>query len=309
VEKDGERRGYVAFVRATKRSGSVVVAELVATDDEYALELLDFVRELADGGSIRLRAQPFDVVAALVSAAADREASPQLWLRIVDVAQALSLRRYSAVSSTVLEVRDELLEANRGVFLLETYDDGTVSVSSSSDEAAIVIDVGILSRVFLGGATFLELAASGRDRRQRRFCTRRNRSRIRDDGNAVLLDAPLDPGTSDPLNPGHRIRQMRCGFSARPSGATNGRGRGSPHRERRHSTRFTWCPHPSGTSGAKSTGQHSSDECEPPSVHSIRADLASAVDALSSTVPSVNLPNALLELQAVVPWPRASYLR
>jgi predicted acetyltransferase len=161
VEEDGGERGYVAFVRATKRSESVIVAELVATDDEYARQLLDFLRELAGGSSIRLRAQPVDVVALLDSRATDRQASSQLWLRIVDVALALSRRSYSAASSTVLAVSDELLETNRGVFRLETYDDGAVSVAFCNDEPAITLDVGSLGRVFLGGSTFSELAASG----------------------------------------------------------------------------------------------------------------------------------------------------
>jgi len=161
IEQDGERQGYVAFVRPMKRSGSVVVSELVVTDDGGSLELLDFVRDLTDGEPMRLRSQPFDMIAALDGRAADREASPQLWLRILDVAQALSLRRYAAASSTVLAVGDELLEANRDRFLLETYDDGTASVASSTAEAAITLDVGALGRVFLGGSTFGELAASG----------------------------------------------------------------------------------------------------------------------------------------------------
>jgi predicted acetyltransferase len=161
VAADAERQGYVAFVRATKRSGAVVVAELAATDDESSRVLLEFVREVADGGPIRLRSQAFDVIAALDSAPTDREASPQLWLRIVDVPQALSLRRYSAASRTVLAVRDELLEANRGAFLLETYDDGTASVAPTNDEAAITLDAGSLGALFLGGSTFGELTASG----------------------------------------------------------------------------------------------------------------------------------------------------
>jgi predicted acetyltransferase len=161
LEQDGEREGYIAFVRPTTRPGAVVVAELVAADDGGSRELLAFVRTLTDGGSVRLRAQRLDVISALDGRAADSEPSPQLWLRILDVEAALSLRRYAAASRTVLAIRDELLEANRGRFLLETFGDGTASVSRSSDVAEITLDIADLSRIFLGGSTFGELAASG----------------------------------------------------------------------------------------------------------------------------------------------------
>jgi predicted acetyltransferase len=166
LEQDGDRggyrEGYVAFVRPTTRPGALVVAELVAADDGGNRELLAFVRGLTDGGAVRLRAQPFSVIAALDGRATDSEPSPQLWLRILNVETALSLRRYAAASRTVLAVRDELLEANRGRFLLETYGDGTASATRSSDVAEITLDIADLGRIFLGGSTFAELASSGR---------------------------------------------------------------------------------------------------------------------------------------------------
>jgi predicted acetyltransferase len=134
---------------------------LIVHDDEHAAELLDFVRGVIGGGQLRLRSQPFDVISALDGTATERESSPQLWLRILDVAKALSLRRYAASSATVLSISDELLEVNRGRFLLETYDDGTAVVARTGDAAAITLDVGALARVFLGGSTFGELAVAG----------------------------------------------------------------------------------------------------------------------------------------------------
>jgi predicted acetyltransferase len=61
----------------------------------------------------------------------------------------------------VLAISDELLEANRGRVLLETYGDGTASVTPSADAAEIMLGIGDLGRIFLGGSTFGELAASG----------------------------------------------------------------------------------------------------------------------------------------------------
>ena len=161
VERDEGRRGYVAFVRPTQRSESVVVAELVAQDDGHAGQLIDFVRAVGGGAQVRLRAQPYDVITAFDGAAADRIASPQLWLRILDVEQALSLRRYAAASRTVLALRDELLDANGGHFLLKTHADGTATVARCKEVAAVTLDVGALARVFLGGSTFADLVESG----------------------------------------------------------------------------------------------------------------------------------------------------
>jgi predicted acetyltransferase len=161
VERDGNQVGYVAFVRPLRQSTPVLVAELIAQDDEDAAELLDFVRGVIGGDRVHLRSQPFDVIAALDGLASQHESSPQLWLRILDVVKVLSLRRYAASSSTVLLINDELLEVNRGRFLLETYDNGTAAVTRSAEAAAITLDVSALARVFLGGSTFGELAVAG----------------------------------------------------------------------------------------------------------------------------------------------------
>jgi hypothetical protein len=166
---DGVRRGgagwgaagYVAFVRATKRSGSVVVAELVATDDEYARELLDFVRELADGSSIRLRAQPVDVVA-LLERAADREASSAALAE--DRRRRPGAFRFGGIRPPRAQCSRYVTSCSRRIVASSCSRPTTTGLFRShrpTTRRRSRSTSGVLGRVFLGGSTFSELAASG----------------------------------------------------------------------------------------------------------------------------------------------------
>src|SRR5207248_7295890 len=84
-----------------------------------------------------------------------------LWLRLVDLEQALTRRRYGSGGSLVVEVADSTLPDNAGRFLLET--DGTASSCSRTPaDPEVSLDVADLAAVYLGGATFTTLARAGR---------------------------------------------------------------------------------------------------------------------------------------------------
>ncbi|HEY7024915.1 MAG TPA: GNAT family N-acetyltransferase [Candidatus Limnocylindrales bacterium] len=86
-----------------------------------------------------------------------------MWLRIVDVADALQRRGYSADGTVVLEVRDEFLPAAGGRFRLTTRA-GTGTVERTADAADIALDASDLGALYLGGFSFLDLARAGRAR-------------------------------------------------------------------------------------------------------------------------------------------------
>jgi predicted acetyltransferase len=161
LEVSGARAGYVAFVRPQQSSGQALVAELIVTSDEHVPALVEFLHGAVGSEQLFFRSQPRQVIDVLGSAATDLASSPQLWLRILDVAKALSLRRYGASLRAVFSIGDELLESNRGRFLLEVGADGTGVVTKTSEEAAVTLGVGALARLFLGGTTFRDLAARG----------------------------------------------------------------------------------------------------------------------------------------------------
>jgi len=84
-----------------------------------------------------------------------------LWLRVVDVAEALQRRGYSADGTVVLEIRDEFLPDAGGRFRLTTNGcKGTVE--RTADAADIALDASDLGALYLGGFTFQALTRAGR---------------------------------------------------------------------------------------------------------------------------------------------------
>jgi predicted acetyltransferase len=86
-----------------------------------------------------------------------------MWLRILDVADALQRRGYSADGTVALEVRDEFLPDAGGRFRLTT-NAGKGTVERTADAADIALDASDLGALYLGGFTFLDLARAGRTR-------------------------------------------------------------------------------------------------------------------------------------------------
>jgi predicted acetyltransferase len=84
-----------------------------------------------------------------------------MWLRILDVADALERRAYSADGTIVLEVRDAYMPETGGRFRLTTVG-GSGRVERTSDAADIALDAADLGAVYLGGHTLEELSRAGR---------------------------------------------------------------------------------------------------------------------------------------------------
>lgn len=93
------------------------------------------------------------------------EARDMLWLRILDVQQALEARHYPADGRLVLKVADPLGLAD-GTFALEVNGGTAVVTEAGNDEADLELDVAALSSMYLGGVHPVTLAASGRIREQ-----------------------------------------------------------------------------------------------------------------------------------------------
>ena len=83
-----------------------------------------------------------------------------LWVRLIDVAAALMLRRYVQSDRLVLEVRDELCPWNEGRFDLEGSSVGaTCRASSSSPD--LVLAVSDLVSAYMGTVSFSTLSQAG----------------------------------------------------------------------------------------------------------------------------------------------------
>jgi len=80
-----------------------------------------------------------------------------LWVRLVDVGDALSGRQYSADGSIVLDVHDDFCEWNTGRWKLA---DG--AATRTDEDADIALTAASLGSAYLGGISFSELARAGR---------------------------------------------------------------------------------------------------------------------------------------------------
>jgi predicted acetyltransferase len=80
-----------------------------------------------------------------------------LWLRLVDVAAALSARTYAADPDVVIEVADDFCPWNAGRYRLAGG--ACARVETAPD---LALDVGALAAAYLGGTTLLTLAGAGR---------------------------------------------------------------------------------------------------------------------------------------------------
>ena len=87
--------------------------------------------------------------------------SDLLWVRILDVASALSARRYPAPGRLVLEITDPFRPDTAGRYLLEGGPDGATCRRTGA-EADVTLAADALGALYLGGVSAATLAAAGR---------------------------------------------------------------------------------------------------------------------------------------------------
>jgi predicted acetyltransferase len=153
----------------TGPKGAVDVAEVIAATPEAYVALWEFLFSVDLTRTVR---HPFaaadEPLLYLVNeprALGDR-VSDSLWLRVVDVAAALSARRYAAGVDVVLEVADGLLPDNAGRWRL-VADPSGATCTATTEPADLACDVGDLGALYLGGAPLGALVAAGRVRELR----------------------------------------------------------------------------------------------------------------------------------------------
>ncbi|MHC4612052.1 MAG: GNAT family N-acetyltransferase [Planctomycetota bacterium] len=79
----------------------------------------------------------------------ERRVSDSLWLRMIDVPQALEGRRYAGRERLVLDVRDPFLPENSGRYLLEASPDGAACARTEED-ADLELGTDALAALYLG---------------------------------------------------------------------------------------------------------------------------------------------------------------
>jgi predicted acetyltransferase len=146
-------------------AGEVKVRELVAATPEAHAVLWAFLLDQDLTRTIVWELAPLDEPLWLMvnnPRAVRRTVGDGLWVRLVDVAAALSARTYSVDPDVVLEVSDAFCPWNEGRYRLS--DGGCEPTEGPAD---LSLDVAALGAAYLGGTTLLELAAAGRVRELR----------------------------------------------------------------------------------------------------------------------------------------------
>lgn len=87
--------------------------------------------------------------------------SDAVWLRILDLTEALTNRAYAEEGSLTFELRDDFCEWNAGRWKLSARSSGH-ALDRAKDEPDVVLGTAGLAAAYLGGNTFAELARAGR---------------------------------------------------------------------------------------------------------------------------------------------------
>jgi predicted acetyltransferase len=139
--------------------GEVRVAEAFATSPESTRELWRYLFRI--DLTTRVKCGLFDPASPLFLQVVDPRAlhlnvRDGLWLRLVDVEEALRRRTYTGGDEVVLEVRDTLLPENAGRYRVGG------KVARTNDAPDLALDVADLASAYLGAFSFLRLATAGR---------------------------------------------------------------------------------------------------------------------------------------------------
>jgi predicted acetyltransferase len=164
-DPDGYVTWYVDYegVELSAMRRVLHVVELFARTLDVAVDLWSYLLRLELVEEISALGRPLDEQVPLLlvdqRACAVGEVRDELWLRLVDVAEALRIRGWAptAGEAVVLEVSDELLPANSGRYRISSA--GAERVTSSRPDLSC--SVLHLATLYLGDRTPSQLAAAG----------------------------------------------------------------------------------------------------------------------------------------------------
>lgn len=168
---DGSVDGYVSykFLGWDTEPHTMHVVDLVAATHGAYLELWQFLAGIDLVERVTWEEAPLDDP--LAWALADprcidsSDSRDMLWLRILDVAQALEARRYPVEGRLVLEVLDAL-GLTAGTFALDASG-GEAAVESVDADPDLTLDVSALSSIYVGAVCPVTMTAAGRIREHR----------------------------------------------------------------------------------------------------------------------------------------------
>ena len=164
-ELDADVRGYAIYRHKPSwgegvSTAKTAVVEALAIDPDATRELWRFLLDIDAAATVEAGSLPPDHPLFLLLASPRRARFRMLdglWLRLVDVEAALSLRSYNGGGPIVFEVADAFCRWNDGRWKLEA------GVASRTNEPPhLRLEADALASAYLGGITFRELADAHR---------------------------------------------------------------------------------------------------------------------------------------------------
>jgi predicted acetyltransferase len=132
------------------------------------------VRRLVDFdlmGTVKVRAvgveDPLLLWAGGPRSTAEVETSDSLWIRLVDLAEALQDRSWNAPCDVVVDVVDTAAPRNHGRWRVRADADGRASVERSRADAELRLPVSALGAAYLGGGNLVTMLRAGLVEEQR----------------------------------------------------------------------------------------------------------------------------------------------
>ena len=162
-EVDGMPEGFASY---RVRDGTVLVVGLIGTTAIVEAALWRFCFGIDLMTSTRAFNRPPDDPLPWMLAdprKLQRSTRDHLWLRLVDVRAALSMRAYASEIRAVISVDDGFCPWNAGAFELEAGPEGA-SCTLATRSPDIALSAADLAAVYLGGTTLLNLSLAGRVR-------------------------------------------------------------------------------------------------------------------------------------------------
>lgn len=167
-EEDGSALGYATYRQKQEwedfPEGEIHIIELIALTPEAHMGLWAFLTNIDLFPKVGYRHAPLDDPLSLQVSdqrRVRRHLSDALWIRLVDIPEALESRSYERDGRMVMRVEDDFRPANGGVYALEVVG-GRGSCERVDADPDITCDVDILGHLYLGGGTALGMARAGR---------------------------------------------------------------------------------------------------------------------------------------------------
>lgn len=176
ARRDGEDVGFAIFQRRHKWDKARPAGELdvhhVAGEPAARLALLRRLVEFDLMGTVKVRGvgvdDPLLLWAGGPRATSDVATYDSLWVRLVDLPEALQARSWSAPCDVVVQVADRAAPWNEGSWRIHADGSGRAEVERTSAEAVVRLPVEALGAAYLGGGNLVALQRAGQVEERRR---------------------------------------------------------------------------------------------------------------------------------------------